>query len=98
MPDLPRAAHQDVLGALAEEFTHTFGGCTLLRALEGSYLSAEGAPTLDRINLIYADTPYVFQENFETVAAYADELRAAIHAALDEESVLVVVNTVFHAA
>ena len=96
VPDLPRAAHQDILGALSDEFTHTFGGCTVLRSLEGSYLSAEGTPKLDRINLIYADTPYVFQENFETVAAYVDELRTAIHDALEEESVLVVVTRVFH--
>ena len=51
----------------------------------------------DRINLLYSDTPFAFEENFVQISRYVDELRAAAHAALDEEAVLVVVLSVYHA-
>ncbi len=63
LPDLPRAAYQDLLSALAQEFTYTFGGCTIVRGLDGSYLSHPGLQIQDRINLIYTDTQYSFAEN-----------------------------------
>jgi hypothetical protein len=97
LPDLPRAAYQDLLGALTQEFTYTFGGCTIVRGLDGSYLSQAGLPIQDRINLIYTDTPYTFEENFEIVSAYADKLRVAAFAALEEEAILVAVSQVYHA-
>ena len=40
LPDLPKASYQDLLDALDREFTFAFGGCTILRGLEGSYLAA----------------------------------------------------------
>lgn len=97
LPDLPRAAYQDLLSALSQEFTHAFGGCTIVRGLDGSYLSQAGSQIQDRINLIYTDTPYPFTENFEIVSTYADKLKAAAFIALEEEAVLVAVTTVFHA-
>jgi hypothetical protein len=42
LPDLPRAAYQDLLGVLEQEFTYTFGGCTIISGLDGSYLSQAG--------------------------------------------------------
>lgn len=69
LPDLPRAAYQDLLGAPEREFTYAFGGCTIIRGLDGSYLSQAGLQIQDRINLIYTDTPYSFEENFETLSA-----------------------------
>ena len=56
LPDVPRQAYRDLLIVLEQEFTFTFGGCTLLRGLEGSYLSQGGLPTRDRINLLFTDT------------------------------------------
>lgn len=97
LPDLPRAAYQDLLSALAQEFTYTFGGCTILRGLDGSYLSEAGMQIQDRINLIYTDTPYAFEENLEIVSTYAEKLQAAVHAALEEEAILIVVARVYHA-
>jgi hypothetical protein len=98
LPDLPRAAYLDLLSALTQEFTYTFGGCTIIRGLNGSYLSQAGLPIQDRINLIYTDTPYTFEENFEIVSDYADRLKAAAFTALEEEAILVVVSQVYHAA
>jgi hypothetical protein len=97
LPDLPRAAYQDLLSALGQEFTYTFGGCTIVRGLDGSYLSQAGAQIQDRINLIYTDAPYAFEENFQVISAYADKLKDAAFAALEEEAVLVAVVRVHHA-
>lgn len=97
LPDVPRPAYHDLLGALEQEFTHTFGGCTTVRGLEGSYLSRFGLRMRDRINLVYADTPFPFEENFARVSRYTDELRDAALEALEEEAVLVVVFKVYHA-
>lgn len=97
LPDLPRAAYQELLNELAQEFTYTFGGCTIIRGLDGSYLSQAGLQIQDRINLIYTDTPYAFEENFEIVSAYADKLKAAVDAALEEEAVLIAVAEIYHA-
>ena len=89
MPDLPHARYQDLLTALTSEFTHTFGGCTIIHGLAGSYLSSAGLAVRDRINLIYTDTPYSFKDNFEIVSTYAHELKTASFAALEEEAILV---------
>jgi hypothetical protein len=97
LPDLPRAVYQDLLNELAQEFTYTFGGCTIIRGLDGSYLSGAGLQIQDRINLIYTDTPYAFEENFEIVSAYADKLKAAVNIALEEETVLIAVAQIYHA-
>jgi 3'-phosphoadenosine 5'-phosphosulfate sulfotransferase (PAPS reductase)/FAD synthetase len=98
LPDLPHAVYQDLLNELAQEFTYTFGGCTILRGLDGSYLSQAGSQIQDRINLIYTDTPYAFEENFEIVSTYADKLKAAVNSALEEEAVLVTALKIYHAA
>jgi len=85
------------LNTLTREFTYTFGGCTIIRGLDGSYLSQAGSQIQDRINLIYSDTPYEFDRNFEIVSAYADKLKAAVDTALEEEAVLVAVAKIYHA-
>jgi len=97
LPDLPRAAYYDLLEELSREFTYAFGGCTIIQGLDGSYLSEAGLPVQDRINLIYTDTPYAFDENFQTISAYADKLRAAVAKALNEETVLITVARIYHA-
>jgi hypothetical protein len=94
---LPHTAYQDLLSALETEFTYTFGGCTIIRNLDGSYLSQAGSQIRDRISLIYTDTPYAFEENLEIISAYADKLKDAAFAALDEEAVLVALVKIYHA-
>jgi hypothetical protein len=64
--------------------------------LDGSYLSQAGLQIQDRINLIYTDTPYSFGDNFEVISAYADKLKAAVFAALEEDAILVAVMKTFH--
>ena len=72
VPDLP-APHCNLLLSFEEEFTYAFGGCTIMRGLDGSYLSRAGMKTPDRINLIYTDLPLALSTNFESAARYADE-------------------------
>jgi len=96
LPDLPERAYQDLLAALEQEFTYTFGGCTTVRGLEGSYLSHAGTLMPDRINLVYTDSPVSLKSEFATLQRYGDQLRSATFRALAEEAVLVVVIPVFH--
>jgi hypothetical protein len=96
VPDLPTAAYRNLLLSFEDEFTHAFGGCTIVRGLEGSYLS-QAAKTPDRINLIYTDLPLALSTNFESVARYAAELKQAAGEALAEESILVAATQVYHA-
>jgi hypothetical protein len=50
LPDLPSEEYRNLLEALDREFTYTFGGCTINRGLDGSYLSRASVKTPDRIN------------------------------------------------
>lgn len=97
IPDLPTASYRNLLLSFEGEFTYAFGGCTIARGLDGSYLSSAGLKTPDRINLIYTDLPLALSTNFESVARYADELKLAAAEALDEEAILVAVTQLYHA-
>jgi hypothetical protein len=97
LPDVPRQAYQDLLGALEKEFTYTFGGCTTMSGLEGNYLSRLGLIMRDRINLVYTAMAFAFEENFTRISRYADELRDAAVKALEEEAILIVVVKLYHA-
>jgi hypothetical protein len=97
LPDIQRPEYQDLLGTLEQEFTYAFGGCTTVRRFEGSYLSRLGRIIRDHINLIYTDMAYTGDHHFDLVARYVDRLRDATFAALEEETVLVVVWKVHHA-
>ena len=96
LPDLLKPSYQKLQQAFDDEFTYTFGGCTIVRGLDGSYLSNFVEKIPDRINLIYTDTPYSFQENADLLSNYTDEIRKAAFEALDEEAILVVVLQVYH--
>lgn len=97
VPDLPAAQYRNLLLSFEEEFTYAFGGCTVVRGLDGNYLSLAGLKTPDRINLIYTDLSVALSTNFPSAARYADELKRAAYDALDEETVLVAVSQVYHA-
>src|SRR3954462_9895198 len=96
LPDLFSLPSQEMLIAFNEEFTHTFGGATLWRGLDGSYLTQDGRAVRDRINLLYTDTPFSLEGNADQVSAYLAKLRQAVLDALQEEAVLVVALPVYH--
>ncbi len=97
IPDLPAPPYRNLLLSFEEEFTYAFGGCTIVRGLEGSYLSHAGVKTPDRINLIYTDLPIALSTNFERAARYTDELKRAAFDALFEKTVLVTVSQIYQA-
>ncbi len=96
LPDLLNPAYQNLLLALENEFTFNFGGCTIVRGLDGRYLSKAGFKIHDRITLIYTDSPYSFQEHLDLLSSYIDRIRDAAFEALSEETVLVTAFQVFH--
>jgi hypothetical protein len=51
----------------------------------------------DRVDLLYSDLPLSFAVYQELIARYADYIRDAALAALDEEAVLVALLKVYHA-
>jgi hypothetical protein len=85
-----------LLEVFDREFTYSFGGCTLVSGLTGSYLSKLGSVMRDRVNLLYTDTPFTFAANRDTLSSYADKLRLAVMDALEEEAMLIAVYPVFH--
>ena len=96
LPDLPSPEYQNLLRSFEEEFTYAFGGATIVRGLEGSYLSESGERIPDRINLLYSDAPLALSTDFTSLAAYVRELRRAAMEALLEEAVLISVEQVYH--
>ena len=82
--------------AFENEFLKTFGGCTVIGNIKGLYLSSERETDFDRISLVYADTPFDFDENFDALSKYTDDLREAALEASDEESILIVVHGIYH--
>jgi hypothetical protein len=97
VPNLPRETYQNLLVVLAQEFTYTFGGSTIMRGLDGRYLSSHGLQVQDCVFLIDTDTPFVFEEHFERLSGYADALRDAVFESFEEEAILVVVHKIYHA-
>ena len=96
LPDQSIPAYQDLLRAIVEEFTNTFGGCTVIRGLDGHYLSKFGQIIPDRVNLVYTDTSFDFQEHAEEIGMYTNKIRDNAFKALNEVAVLVVFWPVYH--
>jgi hypothetical protein len=96
LPDLFSLPSQELLIVFNDEFTHTFGGATLWRGLDGSYLADEGSSVRDRINLLWTDTPFSLEEHADQLSSYMAKLRQAVLDALEEEAVLVVAVPVYH--
>jgi len=96
LPDVPSSEYQNLLRSLQKEFTYAFGGASIVKGLEGSYLSASGERIRDRINLLYSDASLALSTDFMIVAAYVREVRRAAMKELSEEMVLISVEQVYH--
>ena len=96
LPDRPSPIYKRLRKAFEGEFLHTFGGCTVISDIKGVYLSSDDTTDTDKINLVYADTPFDLEENFDTLSKYTDELRDAALEASEEESILIVVHEIYH--
>jgi hypothetical protein len=96
IPQSGRGDHQRLQRAFETEFLHTFGGCTVIKNIKGIYLGSDGKTDTEPISLVYSDTPFDFKEYFEEIEKYTDELRETALEASDEESILTVVNAIYH--
>ena len=66
LPDRKVHAYRRLQRAFENEFLHTFGGCTVIKDTKGLYTGfRRQSRHRTRINLVYADTPFDFDENFE---------------------------------
>lgn len=96
LPDNPKPAYRRLRKAFEQEFLQTFGGATVIKDIKGLYLSESGKTDADKLNLVYADTPFDFDKHFDAVSKYTDELREAALEASEEESILIVVHQIYH--
>jgi hypothetical protein len=96
IPDPSIADYENLLLSFEAEFTYAFGGCTILRGLEGCYLARFGNRIHDRINVIYSDIPLALSIEFAAVSGYVREVKRAATEALAEEAVMVAVTRVYH--
>lgn len=97
LPDKPKKpVYRRLQKAFEEEFLRTFGGATVIKNIQGLYLSASEKPDADKINLVYTDTPFDFEKHFKALSKYTDELRRSALQASEEESILIVVHQIYH--
>jgi len=88
--------YQRLRRAFEVEFLKKFGGCTVIRGAKGLYLNSDGEEEIDNVDVVYADTTLELEENITKLSRYTDELKAAVLAATNEESVLLVVHEIYH--
>ena len=96
LPEDTKAVYRRLRQAIETEFLFTFGGCTVIHGIKGLYLRSGQTPETDKISLVYADMPFDFQRNRRVISNYADAVREACSESLPEQSVLVVVDEVYH--
>lgn len=97
VPDRREKSYQNLLDAVADEFTEAFGGATVIRGFEGRYESDVGEKIIEKMNVIYTDLPLDLATYQNEVGSYLDALKAAAHEVLREESILVTARSIFHA-
>jgi hypothetical protein len=96
LPDNRQKVYQNALKAIEDEFSETFGGCTIIKNIKGLYLAADEKTDADKIVLVYTDTPFEFRPNRKALSKYTDELREVLYLATNEESILIVVHEIYH--
>jgi len=96
LPDVNRPAFSELLATLEQEFTYAFGGCSVIRGVDGNFLSRTGVIIHDRINILFSDMSGSIAGDFKMISEYADAVREAALHALGEEAILVVVYSVYH--
>ena len=96
IPDLPDPIYTSLLEELGDELSYAFGGCTVTLT-SGKYRSASGIILPDKINLLFTDTPFHWEEDRKVIEQYAQELQNVVQRALEkEEAILIAVYPVFH--
>ena len=81
---------------LERELIYAFGGCTVVSGIKGNYLAADGTREAEPVDLIYADAPFDFDENFQVLSNYVDQIKTVVLRTTAEESILIVVQEIYH--
>jgi hypothetical protein len=98
LPDSSDPVYQDLLKELSEEFSYTFGGCTITSS-SGKYHSLSGVIMPDKIHILFTDIPCLWNNDRLPIERYVENVRKAVKKALAaEEAILVVVYPVYHFA
>jgi hypothetical protein len=80
------------------ELSYTFGGCTVLSA-SGSFRSQTGIILPDKIHILFTDVDLELKKDRLSIGQYVGCVTDAIQAALaDEESILISIHPIYHAA
>jgi hypothetical protein len=96
IPQRGSSAYARLERAVQAEFLDTFGGCTVITNTKGFYLNADGETVSEKISVVYADTPFDFDDHFDAISEYADQMRMAALEATNEEAILIAVHSVYH--
>ena len=98
VPDLPDPIYGRIVEEFGDELSYAFGGCTVTPSY-GKFRSASGLILPDRINILFTDTPFVWNEDRAVIEKYAEDLQDVIQQALkNEEVILVTVYPIYHAS
>ena len=98
IPNLPDPIYGNILEQLGNELTYSYGGSTTI-ATSGKYRSSDGLILPDKVNLLFSDTPFLWEQDRLLVELYVERIRRVVKRALaQEETVLVAVYPVYHAA
>lgn len=63
----------------------------------GKYRSSSGVILPDKVNVLFTDAPFHWEEDRRVIERYVREIQDAVEQALEqEESVLIAVHRVFH--
>jgi hypothetical protein len=83
---------------MIDEFTRARGGCTVNENVGGYYLSRTGTPVADRINVVYSDLSFDWNDHRQRaeVFVYCVKLRRFLLENLSEEEILISAYPVSH--
>ena len=97
LPDNPHPAYKALLATFQDEFTTTFGGCTVISHVEGHYRSEENQQTItDHIHILFVDTDLQPALHQQAVEQYLHLVYETAYEALEEEAILISVYSVCH--
>lgn len=81
---------------LGDELSYTFGGCTVT-STQGKYRSTAGSILPDKINILFTDTPFLWEKDRLLLEQYTTALQQVVQQVLrNEETILISVYPVYH--
>lgn len=97
LPHNTHPAYKALLATFQEEFTTTFGGCTVISHVEGQYQSEENQQTItDPIQILFVDTNLQPALHQQDVQRHLHQIYETAYEALEEEAILISVYAVSH--